>query len=63
MHNGALSAAAMMAPFVPQAFVWYCLFAIIPVNAYCAVLRVLQYRLLSHERAREQERDQAVAAE
>ncbi len=62
MHNGALSAAAMLAPFVPQAFAWYCLFAIVPVNVYCAALRILQYRLLSRERTRESERDQAVAA-
>jgi phosphatidylglycerophosphate synthase len=62
MHNGVLSAAAMMAPFVPQAFTWYCLFAIVPVNVYCVVLRILQYRLLSRERDRESERD-AVAAE
>jgi phosphatidylglycerophosphate synthase len=58
MHNGVLTAAALMAPFVPQAFTWYCLFAIVPVNVYCVVLRFLQFRLLAreHERA-------AVAAE
>lgn len=62
MHNGALAAAALMAPFVPQAFTWYCLFAIVPVNAYCLVLRFLQFRLLAREHARAGERA-ALAAE
>ena len=49
MHNGAIVAFACLAPFVPQAFAWYCAFALVAVNVYCFVLRILQARALRRE--------------
>ena len=50
MHNGALAAFACLAPFVPQAFAWYCVFAIVGVNVYCFILHFFQSRVLRRER-------------
>lgn len=49
MHNAAMCAAAIIAPFAPESFTWYCLFAIVVVNVYSFVLWVLQRRVLERE--------------
>jgi hypothetical protein len=49
MHNAAMCATACLVPFAPQAFVWYCLFALVVVNAYTFILWIAQKRVLSRE--------------
>ena len=49
MHNAAMCATACLVPFAPQAFVWYCLFALVVVNAYTLILWIAQKRVLSRE--------------
>ncbi len=49
MHNAAMCAAACLAPFAPQAFAGYCVFAVVVVNAYTFILWILQRRVLRRE--------------
>lgn len=49
MHNAAMCATACLAPFAPQAFAGYCVFAIVVVNAYTFILWILQRRVLRRE--------------
>lgn len=51
MHNAAMCATACLVPFAPQAFVWYCLFALVIVNVYTLVLYIAQKRVLNREHA------------
>lgn len=51
MHNAAMCATACLVPFAPQAFVWYCLFALVVVNVYTFILWVAQKRVLRREHA------------
>lgn len=51
MHFAAMCATACLLPYAPQAFVFYCWFAILAVNAYTAILWVLQRRVLHREHA------------
>jgi hypothetical protein len=49
MHNAAMCATACLLPYFPHAWVGYCLFALVFVNAYTVVLWVLQRRVLRRE--------------
>jgi hypothetical protein len=51
MHNAAMCATACLVPFAPQAFVWYCLFALVVVNVYTLILWIAQKRVLNREQA------------
>ena len=51
MHNAAMCAAGSLVPFAPQALAGYCIFAIVGVNVYCAVLWLFQRRVLRRELA------------
>ncbi len=46
MHNAAICATACLVPFMPSAFVGYCLFAIVAVNVYCFSLVAFQRRAI-----------------
>jgi hypothetical protein len=45
MHNALICLAAALVPVYPNAFLGYCVFAIVGVNVYCAVLALFQRRL------------------
>ncbi|MFI5301648.1 MAG: CDP-alcohol phosphatidyltransferase family protein [Polyangiales bacterium] len=45
MHNALICLAAALVPVYPNAFLGYCLFAIVGVNVYCAVLALFQRRI------------------
>jgi phosphatidylglycerophosphate synthase len=49
MHLAAMCATGLLVRFFPDAFTYYCLFAIVAVNAYSAVLWLLQRRVLRRE--------------
>jgi hypothetical protein len=45
MHNALICLAAALVPVYPNAFLGYCVFAIVGVNVYCAVLALVQRRI------------------
>lgn len=47
MHNALICLAAALVPVYPNAFLVYCVFAIVGVNVYCAVLALFQRRLVA----------------
>jgi phosphatidylglycerophosphate synthase len=49
MHLAAMCATGLLVRFVPDAFTYYCVFALLAVNAYSAVLWILQRRVLRRE--------------
>ena len=51
MHFAAVCAAACLVPVEPRAFMAYCFFAIVVLNAYAVVLWALQRRVLRREHA------------
>lgn len=51
MHLGVMCATGLLVRFVPDAFTYYCLFALVAANAYSAVLWILQRRVLRREQA------------
>jgi hypothetical protein len=49
MHLAAMCAAGLLVRFFPDAFTYYCLFALVAVNVYSAVLWLLQRRVVRRE--------------
>ena len=49
MHLAAMCAAGLLVRWFPDAFTWYCVFALVAVNVYSAVLWLLQRRVLRRE--------------